>query len=172
VGGFTAVRLQVRYSALVGEFPLQIRDRSPLQGNSERQPECRQRMKNLSDRRHQCAPPEAEFTDSARARSQFSIDFSVQPTARFPSRIGLGKPARVDRGVPQLVVAPRREHSRKPDEVAERIERLLPGPYIELFARESRPGWDTWGNQTSLFDSGSVMTRRQPSNLIALAKGG
>jgi N6-adenosine-specific RNA methylase IME4 len=76
-----------------------------------------------------------------------------------------GRPVRVARNVPQLVVAPRREHSRKPDEVPERIKRLLPGPYIELFARETRPGWDSWGNQTELFDAGSVATRRQPSIL-------
>jgi N6-adenosine-specific RNA methylase IME4 len=72
----------------------------------------------------------------------------------------------IRQGRQQLVVAPRREHSRKPDEVRERIERLLPGPYIELFARETRHGWDCWGNQASLFDAGSVVTRRQPSWLV------
>jgi N6-adenosine-specific RNA methylase IME4 len=39
------------------------------------------------------------------------------------------------------------EHSRKPDEAAERIMRLVPGPYIELFARRCRSGWDAWGNE-------------------------
>jgi N6-adenosine-specific RNA methylase IME4 len=79
-----------------------------------------------------------------------------------------GKPVRQAKNVPQLVVAPRREHSRKPDEVAERIERLLPGPYIELFARRTRQGWDSWGDQASLFNGGTVSTRRQPSNLNKL----
>jgi N6-adenosine-specific RNA methylase IME4 len=65
-------------------------------------------------------------------------------------------------------VAPRREHSRKPDEVRDRIERLLPGPRIELFARTTSPGWDSWGDQTSLFDGGSASTRRQPSDLNKL----
>jgi N6-adenosine-specific RNA methylase IME4 len=78
-----------------------------------------------------------------------------------------GKPARSVKDVRQLVVAPRREYSRKPDEVAERIVRLLAGPYIELFARTARRGWDSWGDQASLFDGGPVSTRRQPSNLRA-----
>lgn len=76
-----------------------------------------------------------------------------------------GKPIRLARDVPRLIVAPRREHSRKPDQVRGRIERLVGGPYLELFVRETHSGWDGWGNQIGLFDSGSVETRRQPSNL-------
>jgi len=41
----------------------------------------------------------------------------------------------------------KREHSRKPDEFYDIVESCSPGPYLELFARGSRPGWDTWGNQ-------------------------
>ena len=42
----------------------------------------------------------------------------------------------------------RRQHSRKPDEQYEKIERLYPqGPYLEMFARRTRPGWHVWGNQ-------------------------
>lgn len=44
-----------------------------------------------------------------------------------------------------LVTAPRREHSRKPDEMRSMIELVSPGPYLELFARENAPGWDAWG---------------------------
>ena len=62
-----------------------------------------------------------------------------------------GKVKRKDAGVRQGVIAPRREHSRKPDEIHGRIERLVPGPYLELFARQRRPGWDCWGNQTDKF---------------------
>ncbi len=54
-----------------------------------------------------------------------------------------GKPHRINADVRKLIVAPRREHSRKPDEQYDRIERLFPGPYIELFARYQRDGWDT-----------------------------
>ena len=58
-----------------------------------------------------------------------------------------GSPARLNADVHQVVLAPRSEHSRKPEEVAARIERLVPGPYIELFARRPREGWEAWGNQ-------------------------
>jgi N6-adenosine-specific RNA methylase IME4 len=74
-----------------------------------------------------------------------------------------GRPRRRSGGVRKLVVAPRREHSRKPDEMYERIEALLEGPYLELFARGSRPGWDAWGLETGLFDDGPVTTRRWAS---------
>jgi N6-adenosine-specific RNA methylase IME4 len=40
--------------------------------------------------------------------------------------------------------------TRKPEEVRERIERLVARPYLELFAREIKPGWDCWGDQTGL----------------------
>jgi hypothetical protein len=53
-----------------------------------------------------------------------------------------------------------------PDQVRDRIERLVPGPYVELFARETKPGWDCWGNQPELFDQGPSNTRRQPSRLV------
>jgi N6-adenosine-specific RNA methylase IME4 len=74
-----------------------------------------------------------------------------------------GKPKRKSAGVKKLVIASRREHSRKPDEVYDRIEALCDGPYLEMFARHSRPGWDNWGTQCELFDQGSVPTRRRPS---------
>ncbi len=41
----------------------------------------------------------------------------------------------------------KREHSRKPDEAYDLIEACSPGPYLELFARFSRPGWQQWGNE-------------------------
>lgn len=62
-----------------------------------------------------------------------------------------GKPKRLSRKVRQVIVSPLREHSRKPDEVYERIEEYCVGPRLELFARQARPGWDVWGNQTDRF---------------------
>jgi N6-adenosine-specific RNA methylase IME4 len=46
----------------------------------------------------------------------------------------------------------RREHSRKPDEMYGLLEGLFDGPYLELFARTSRPGWTSWGNETGKFN--------------------
>lgn len=46
-----------------------------------------------------------------------------------------------------IIKTMKREHSRKPDEQYELIESCSPGDYLELFARGSRDGWATWGNQ-------------------------
>jgi N6-adenosine-specific RNA methylase IME4 len=39
------------------------------------------------------------------------------------------------------------KHSRKPDAFLDLVEQVSPGPYVELFARRQRLGWDTWGNE-------------------------
>lgn len=67
-----------------------------------------------------------------------------------------GNPKRCDAGVPGVIVEPRREHSRKPDCQYQRIEALVGGPYLELFARTQRPGWSSWGNQVGKFEHASV----------------
>lgn len=46
-----------------------------------------------------------------------------------------------------LLATRKREHSRKPDEQYPLIEGCSPGPRLELFARGTRPGWVTWGDQ-------------------------
>lgn len=61
-----------------------------------------------------------------------------------------GSPQRLAMDVHQVVMAPVGEHSRKPDEVRKRIERLLGGPYLELFGRQEADGWTVWGNEIVL----------------------
>jgi N6-adenosine-specific RNA methylase IME4 len=46
-----------------------------------------------------------------------------------------------------LLATRKREHSRKPDELYELIERCSPGPHLELFARHNRQGWTAWGDE-------------------------
>jgi N6-adenosine-specific RNA methylase IME4 len=79
-----------------------------------------------------------------------------------------GKPPRLDAGVRQLfetddhvIYAPRREHSRKPDDQYERCERLAGGPYVELFARQEQAGWDAWGDEVGKY---SPLVHRTKSN--------
>lgn len=43
---------------------------------------------------------------------------------------------------------PRGEHSAKPEAFLDLVEQVSPGPYLELFARRDRLGWDTWGNES------------------------
>lgn len=64
-----------------------------------------------------------------------------------------GNPKRLHADVRQGIIEPRRAHSRKPDCVHSRIERLVAGPYLELFARQERPGWTVWGNETMKFNA-------------------
>ena len=60
------------------------------------------------------------------------------------ARRGKPKAARVDS---TWFAWPRAEHSRKPDAFLDMVESITPGPYLELFARRNRLGWDTWGNE-------------------------
>ena len=57
-----------------------------------------------------------------------------------------GAPSRMAMDVHQVVMVPVAEHSRKPGEVRNGIERLLNGPYLELFGRRPVPGWTVLGN--------------------------
>ncbi|MFW5861849.1 MAG: MT-A70 family methyltransferase [Spirochaetota bacterium] len=62
-----------------------------------------------------------------------------------------GKNARTlqpGRSQENMIISRKREHSRKPDEQYNLIEACSPGPYLELFARGPRKGWDVWGNQS------------------------
>ena len=59
-----------------------------------------------------------------------------------------GKPRRQAATVHQVVISPIEKHSKKPDEVRERIVQLMGDvPRVELFARQTTPGWDAWGNE-------------------------
>ena len=61
-----------------------------------------------------------------------------------------GDPMRLAKDVKQVVIAPHPgpgRHSEKPEEVRRRIERLYPGPYLELFGRKPVDGWRVWGNE-------------------------
>ena len=59
-----------------------------------------------------------------------------------------GKPKRISKSVRQICDSRIREHSRKPDEIRNRIVELLGDlPRIELFARQYCTGWDCWGNE-------------------------
>ena len=58
-----------------------------------------------------------------------------------------GNPKRLSMNVRRLLVSPVQEHSRKPDEIHDRIEQLVAGPYLELFGRREREGWTVLGNE-------------------------
>ncbi len=64
-----------------------------------------------------------------------------------------GNPARLSANVKEVIISPRREHSRKPVQAMERIEKFCGGPRLEMFSRESRPGWTSWGLETDKFNN-------------------
>ena len=59
-----------------------------------------------------------------------------------------GKPKRIGKSVDQLIISRIERHSKKPDEIRDRIVELCGNlPRIELFARQRTKGWDAYGNE-------------------------
>ena len=75
---------------------------------------------------------------------------SVAPnTAEFLIVASQGSPERIGSFPSQVLKFPAvRNHSQKPDAFMDLIESVSPGPYLEMFARRNRLGWDTWGNES------------------------
>lgn len=64
----------------------------------------------------------------------------------------IGNPRRT-KPMPSLFDGLRREHSRKPEEFCALVEQFAPlARRVDLFSRQSRPGWITWGNEATKFD--------------------
>jgi N6-adenosine-specific RNA methylase IME4 len=64
-----------------------------------------------------------------------------------------GSPKILSHSVREIIVAPVREHSRKPDQFYARAEQFCPGPRLDLFGRQSRPGWTVCGDEPTKFDA-------------------
>lgn len=79
------------------------------------------------------------------------LGLTTRKNAEFCLLARRGNAHRNAKDVREIILAPVREHSRKPDEVRRRIERYCDGPYVELFARERAEGWDAWGNEVEKF---------------------
>ena len=87
-------------------------------------------------------------------RWTFGTGYVFRSAAEFYLVATRGKPRVQSRSIRNLIVAPVREHSRKPDQLHADVEALYAGPYTELFARQRRPGWDSWGNDIDRFPHG------------------
>jgi len=91
--------------------------------------------------------------------------WGLEPHAELVLNVGLGRYTRgctehiilatrgratqlvLERNVPNVFMAPRTRHSAKPEAQYGLIERLTPGPYLEVFARQNRSGWTSFGDQ-------------------------
>jgi N6-adenosine-specific RNA methylase IME4 len=83
----------------------------------------------------------------------FGTGYVYRSAAEFWILGTIGRPRTRSRSIRNLIAAPVREHSRKPDRMRADVEALFDGPYLELFARETAPGWSSWGNQVGKFDA-------------------
>lgn len=79
------------------------------------------------------------------------MGFTTRKNAEDVLLFKVGKPQRLSKSVREIIFTGPREHSRKPTEAFARIEEFCPGPRLELFAREPRPGWASWGAETQKF---------------------
>jgi N6-adenosine-specific RNA methylase IME4 len=75
-----------------------------------------------------------------------SAEILITAKRGWPQRLG-------DIKFTGVIIARRREHSRKPDCARDEICQLLEGPRCELFARSRHPGFEAWGNEVNLFDA-------------------
>lgn len=84
------------------------------------------------------------------------LGLTTRKNAEFVLLGRRGSPKRLRKDIRELIIAPRREHSRKPDEFFDRVRAYAVGPYLELFSRETRPGWTCWGNEVGKFTAEKV----------------
>ena len=115
-------------------------------------------------------PSSIAFTWIKLRRRYDANQLRVLPTAEADLHVGLGlttrkngefcllgrrgNAKRLTRSVRETILAPVREHSRKPDESYARIMEYCAGPYLDVFARQPRDGWTVWGDQVFLFAGG------------------
>lgn len=78
----------------------------------------------------------------------------IMRSATEPFLIGTrGRPRIKSRSERNLIEALRREHSRKPDDQYEILDRLVHGRRCEIFSRSDRPGWESWGDEAGKFNA-------------------
>lgn len=101
-------------------------------------------------------------TEKKKGKLAFGTGYILR-SASEPFLIGkMGNPPIFSKSIRTVIEAPRRQHSRKP-EIAYKIAEQLFGDVnrVELFSRNTRPGWANWGNQSTLFDAGEPVTMKR-----------
>jgi N6-adenosine-specific RNA methylase IME4 len=82
--------------------------------------------------------------------------FTTRKNAEFCLIGKRGRSVRQSAGVHEVIIEPRREHSRKPDKFFKRVQEYSEGPYLEMFARQPRKGWDSFGLETTKFEESAA----------------
>jgi hypothetical protein len=100
----------------------------------------------LSEIPHRCACPTDEQWPRLKAYLRLGDDLDERVRA-INARKGTAEPTPLARATTRWFRWPVAEHSRKPEAFLDLVEQVSPGPYLEMFARRQRLGWDTWGNE-------------------------
>lgn len=80
----------------------------------------------------------------------YGLGFWTRANAEVCLLATRGHPKRQAANVHQFIISPIEAHSKKPDETREKIVALMGDlPRVELFARQTPPGWDVWGNEVT-----------------------
>lgn len=91
--------------------------------------------------------PRRDLFGELRIKPQYGIGFWVRGCSE-PLLIGRRGQAKPPSNGWVGLLSENLQHSRKPDALYDYAE-SLPGPYLELFARRRRAGWDSWGNEVA-----------------------
>lgn len=79
------------------------------------------------------------------------LGYTTRKNAEFCLLARRGNARRIGKNIREIILSPVREHSRKPDEAYERIERYAAGPFLEIFGRQERVGWTVVGDEVGKF---------------------
>jgi len=85
---------------------------------------------------------------------KMGLGFTTRQNAEFVILGRRGNPKRLSKSVHQIITAPLREHSQKPDAFFLNAEQYGAGPYLELFGRQQREGWTVRGDESHKFSTG------------------
>lgn len=99
-------------------------------------------------------PRQLRVLSTAEADLHLGLGYTTRKNAELCLLGRRGSPKRMDSNVREIILAPVREHSRKPDQFRQRVSSYVGADckVVELFARETHPGWDAWGNEVGKFD--------------------
>lgn len=99
-------------------------------------------------------PAQLRIVTTQEADLHVGLGLTTRKNAEFCLLGRRGNARREAKDVREIILSPVREHSRKPEEAQDRIERYCEGPYLELFARRVRPQWACYGNEIGGFVQG------------------
>lgn len=101
-------------------------------------------------------PAQLRIVPTQEADLHVGLGLTTRKNAEFCLLGRRGNARREAKDVREIILSPVQEHSRKPEEAQNRVERYCEGPYLELFARRVRPGWAAFGNEIGGFVDADV----------------